>query len=73
VPLLAIILLVTDFLYFTALRDPDALVALVSSIRRGSTLVAFLGGILLFHESLNRQKLWAMLGVLLGIVLIVMG
>lgn len=73
VPLLALTLLVTDFVYFTALRDPDALIALVSSIRRGSTLIAFLGGILLFHERFNRQKLWAMLGVLLGIVLIVMG
>jgi len=73
IPLLAISLLLADFVYFTALRDPDALVALVSSVRRGSTLVAFFGGLILFHEHLNRQKLLAVLGVVLGIVVIVIG
>ena len=71
--MLALSLLVADFVYFTALRDPDALVALVSSICRGSTLIAFFGGVILFGEHFNRQKLLAVLGVLLGIVIIVMG
>ncbi len=66
-------LLCADFLYFTALRDPHALVSLVSSLRRGSTLVAFAGGVLLFHETNWRRKLPAVLGVLLGIVLTVVG
>ncbi|HTH47544.1 MAG TPA: EamA family transporter, partial [Candidatus Limnocylindria bacterium] len=34
--LLALSLLVADFLYFSALRDPAALISLVSSLRRGS-------------------------------------
>ena len=37
-------------IYFGALADKDSLVALVMSLRRGSTLVAFAGGILLFKE-----------------------
>ena len=66
-------LLVSDFLYFGALRDQDALVSLVSSLRRGSTLVAFAGGVWLFEEANWRQKLPAVLGVLAGIVLTILG
>jgi transporter family protein len=66
-------LLVADFVYFDALRNPAALVSLVSSLRRGSVLVAFAGGLLLFGEVNNRQKLLAVLGVLAGIVLTILG
>jgi transporter family protein len=66
-------LLIADFVYFDALRNPDALVSLVSSLRRGSVLVAFTGGLLLFGEVNNRQKTLAVLGVLAGIVLTVLG
>ncbi|BET65585.1 DMT family transporter [Opitutales bacterium ASA1] len=66
-------LLVADFLYFDALRDPEALVSIVSSLRRGSTLVAFAGGIWLFRETNVRAKLPAVLGVVIGIVLTVSG
>ena len=73
IPLIAGALLVADFLYFDALRNPDALISLVSSLRRGSTLVAFAGGALIFHEANIRQKLPAVLGVLVGIVLTILG
>jgi len=66
-------LLVADFLYFDALRNPEALVSLVSSLRRGSTLVAFAGSVWLFHESNGRQKLVPVLGIVTGIVLTVLG
>lgn len=71
--MVSLALLVCDFIYFTALRDPDALVALVASLRRGSILVAFAGGLLFFGEINGRQKLPAVLGVLLGIVLTIVG
>jgi transporter family protein len=73
IPLIAGALLVADFLYFDALRNPDALISLVSSFRRGSVLVAFAGGVYLFREVNIRQKLPAVLGVLLGIVLTILG
>jgi transporter family protein len=66
-------LLVADWVYFNALRDPAALVSLVSSLRRGSTLVAFAGGLWFFGEVYNRQKLLAALGVVAGIVLTILG
>lgn len=66
-------LLLADFVYFDALRNPEALVSLVSSLRRGSVLVAFAGGLLLFGEVNSRQKFVAVLGVLTGIVLTILG
>lgn len=70
---MSLTLLLADYIYFSALRDPDALVALVSSLRRGSTLVAFAGGVWLFREQNWRQKLPAVIGVLVGIVLTILG
>lgn len=67
------LLLLADFAYFTALRDSEALVSLVSSMRRGSTLVAFAGGLWLFREVGGWRKTVAVLGVVAGIVLTVIG
>jgi len=50
IPLIAFSLLVADYIYFGALRDPQSLVSLVMSLRRGSTLVGFAGGLLIFGE-----------------------
>ena len=69
IPWIGWFLLLADFAYFTALREEDALVSLVSSMRRGSTLVAFAGGLWLFRERGGWQKIVAVLGVVAGIVL----
>jgi len=73
VPLLALCLMVADFAYFTALRDPHGLISLVSSIRRGSTLIAFAAGLLLFKEANGVKKLPPVVGIVLGIVLTLAG
>lgn len=73
VPLVSLALLVCDFIYFNALRDPDALVSVVAGLRRASILVAFAGGIFLFRERHGRQKLPAVLGVVTGLVLTIVG
>lgn len=66
-------LLLADFIYFSALQNPEAMVSIVSSLRRGSMLVAFAGGLLLFKETNGRQKLPAVIGILLGILLTILG
>ena len=73
IPLIAAALLVADFVYFDALRNPDALISVVASLRRGSTLVAFAGSIWLYHETGGIKKLPAVLGILSGIVLTILG
>jgi len=73
IPFIALSLLVADYLYFWALRQPDGLVAVVMSLRRASTLVAFAGGIILFKELNAWKKLPAVIGILIGIVLTILG
>lgn len=73
IPVIAATLLMADFVYFDALRNPEALVAVVSSLRRGSILVAFAGSIWLFRETRGGTKLPAVLGIFLGIVLTILG
>lgn len=73
IPAIALALLVADYIYFGALADKDSLVALVMSLRRGSTLVAFAGGVWLFKEETGWKKLVAVIGILIGIALTVLG
>ena len=73
IPFIAFSLLVADYIYFSALRDPHSLVSVVMSLRRGSTLVGFAGGLLFFGEINGWQKLPAVIGILVGIVLTVLG
>ena len=73
VPFIALSLLVADYLYFWALRHPDALIAVVMSLRRANTLIAFAGGLLLFKEVNGWKKLPAVIGIVVGIVLTILG
>ena len=73
IPFIAFSLLVADYIYFSALRDPASLVSVVMSLRRGSTLVGFAGGLYFFREVNGWKKLPAVIGILIGIVLTVMG
>lgn len=73
IPLIALFLLASDYIYFGALRQPGSLVSIVMSLRRGSTLVGFTGGILVFREAHGWRKLPAVLGIVTGIVITVIG
>jgi bacterial/archaeal transporter family protein len=73
IPVIALSLLFSDYVYFWALRQPDALVSVVMSLRRANALVAFAGGLWLFGERSNWQKILAVIGILIGVVLTVMG
>jgi drug/metabolite transporter (DMT)-like permease len=73
IPFIALALLAADYLYFSALRDPHGLVSIVMSLRRASTLVAFAGGLYFFHEVNGWRKLPAVIGILVGIVLTILG
>ena len=72
-PLLSLCLLCADFAYFWALSDPQGLVSLVASIRRGATLIAFAAGVLVFKEKNALQKLGPVLGIVAGIALTLLG
>jgi drug/metabolite transporter (DMT)-like permease len=73
VPMIAIALLIADYIYFSALRHPEALVSVVMSLRRGSALVGFAGGVFFFKEENPWRKLPPVIGILIGIALTVLG
>lgn len=72
IPLIGLMLLASDLAYFTAVRDPDSLIVVLSVLRRSSVVVSFLAGCFLFKDVNRRKKGWAMAGVLLGVILIVL-
>jgi transporter family protein len=54
--LVSVFLTIADFVYFYALTDPDALISVVSMVRRSSVLVSFAGGVIFFHEKNLKGK-----------------
>ena len=72
IPLIGLLLVVADLLYFNAVRDPDALITVLSILRRSSVIVSFLAGCFLFQDANRRLKALALLGVLAGVILIVL-
>ncbi|MBO4800441.1 MAG: DMT family transporter [Bacteroidaceae bacterium] len=73
IPLISIFLCAADFVYFYALSLPEALIAVVSMVRRGSVLVSFFVGALVFHEKNLRYKAIDLALVLLSMVFLYLG
>ena len=70
---ISLFLSAADFVYFYALSLPDALISVVSMVRRGSVLVSFLFGAWLFHERNLRSKALDLALVLLGMLFLFLG
>ena len=73
IPMISLFLAAADFCYFTALAQEDALIAVVSMIRRGSVVVAFLFGALLLHEKNLKSKAFDILLILIGLFFLYLG
>ena len=71
--LIRVFLSAADFVYFYALSFPDAMISIVSMVRRGSVIVSFLFGAMLLHEKNLKSKLVDLLLVLLGMVFLYIG
>ncbi|WP_299052734.1 EamA family transporter [uncultured Polaribacter sp.] len=70
IPAVGILLQTADYFYFKALQDPDALIMLLSAIKRSQILIAVVVGGLLFKEQNKRKKLVPLFGILLGVFFI---
>ncbi len=73
IPFVGILLVIADFAYFYALSHPEALISIISAIRRGSVVIAFAFGALLFREKNIGKKAIYLFGILTGIFLLVLG
>lgn len=70
IPMIGLLLLAADFLYFTAVSQPDALISVISPLRRAAVIISFMGGIVLHREKNFLAKLWCVLLLLAGVVVI---
>ncbi|MDE7025777.1 MAG: DMT family transporter [Paramuribaculum sp.] len=73
IPCIALFLTAADMAYFYALSLPDAMIAIVSMMRRGSVLVSFAYGVLALHERGIRTKLVDLGILLLGLACLTIG
>lgn len=71
--LISIFLSAADFVYFYALSLDGAMISIVSMVRRGSVIVSFLCGAMLFREKNLRSKAIDLLLVLLGMIFLYIG
>lgn len=73
IPLISIFLSAADFAYFYALSDEEAMISVVSMIRRGSVVISFLCGAVLFHEKNLRAKAFDLALILIGMIFLWIG
>lgn len=73
IPWISLFLSAADFVYFYALSLPEAMISIVSMIRRGSVIVSFLFGAAVFHEKNLKAKIFDLALVLLGMVFLYIG
>lgn len=73
VVLISVFLVISDNVYMLALRDPDSLIAVVSTIRRGGAVIGFAYGLLFLHEPDPRKKIACMAGIMAGLICLALG
>lgn len=73
IPLISIFLGIADFCYFSALAQEDALIAVVSMIRRGSVIVSFAFGAIILREKNLKSKAFDLILILIGLFFLYLG
>ena len=71
--LISVFLSAADFVYFYALSMGGSMISIVSMVRRGSVIVSFLFGAMVFREKNLRSKAVDLLLVLIGMVFLYLG
>ena len=69
----SVFLSTADFMYFYSLSLPEAMISIVSMVRRGSVIVSFLCGAMFFREKNLRAKAVDLALVLLGMIFLYIG
>ena len=73
IALISVFLIISDNVYMLALRDPDSLIAVVSTIRRGGAVIGFAYGLLFLKEQDPLPKILCMLGICAGLICLAFG
>jgi transporter family protein len=67
------LLVASDWLYFTALHQPDALISVLSPMRRSNAVVSFVIGGILFKDAHRRKKGLALAWIVIGVIMLAVG
>lgn len=70
IPAVGVLLVISDWLYFTALHQPDVMISILSPIRRSNCVISFLVGGALFQDRNRRGKAIALAMIVLGVLLL---
>ena len=70
---ISLFLVLSDYVYMLALSDPSSMIAVVSTIRRGGTIIPFLYGILILKEPNAGKKIACLTGVAIGLLCLALG
>ena len=73
IPMISILLSAADLAYLIALSDKEAMISVVSMVRRSSVVVSFVCGAMLFKESNLRAKAWDLVLILVGMIFLYLG
>lgn len=73
IPMISVLLSAADLAYLVALSNEEAMISVVSMVRRSSVVVSFACGALLFKEGNLRAKAWDLVLILVGMVFLYMG
>ena len=73
IPLISIFVSAADFAYYNALSRPESMISVVSLIRRGSVLISFACGALIFKERNLKAKALDLTLILLGMIFVYLG
>lgn len=73
IPLISVMLVLADFVYFYALSYEDSMISIVSLVRRSGVVVSFIAGAIWFHEKNLKTKFVDLLFVLIGMYFIYLG
>ena len=70
IPLISIFISTADFAYYYALSHEEALIAVISMIRRGSVIISFTAGALIFREKNLKAKALDLVLILIGLIML---
>ena len=70
---ISVFLVLSDYVYMVALSDPNSMISVVSTIRRGGTVIPFLYGLIVLKERDPWRKILALLGILAGLLCLALG
>ena len=73
IPFISLFICAADLAYFYSLSLDDAMISVVSMVRRGSVIVSFMMGAFLFHEKNLKSKAVDLVLVLLGMLFLYLG